>query len=267
MKQRIITALIALILFIPIIIYGKSPFTVVVYLLATIGLYELLKMHKIKWTSTVGIMAMLLLWLLLYPATGWPLPGLFFNNPVQIVLVFLLLLLAYTVLLKNRFTFDDVGFVLLAVLYVGMGFFYFLETRHDSNGLAQIFFALLLIWSTDTGAYFAGRAFGKHKLWPEISPNKTIEGAVGGIILAIIVGIVFDMIYEFPYNMLTIVFISVIVSIFGQIGDLVESAFKRHYDVKDSGNILPGHGGILDRFDSAIFVFPVLQLILQIINI
>ncbi|WP_096269857.1 phosphatidate cytidylyltransferase [Paucisalibacillus globulus] len=266
MKQRILTGVIAIILFLPFVIYGDLPFTVVVYLLATIGLYELLKMHKITWYSAPGLMAFILLWLLLYPAAiNGNLP--FTSNTAQIILVFFLLLLAYTVLLKNKFTFDDVGFVLLAVLYVGMGFFYFIETRNGSeDGLAQVFFALLLIWSTDTGAYFTGRSFGKNKLWPEISPNKTIEGALGGIVVATIVGVVFHLIYQFPYSMVTIVIVSILVSIFGQIGDLVESAFKRHYNVKDSGNILPGHGGILDRFDSAIFVFPVLHLILQLVS-
>jgi phosphatidate cytidylyltransferase len=264
MKQRILTAVIALILFIPFVVYGNIPFTVVVYLLATIGLYELLKMHNISWFSVPGIMAIIVLWLILFPAMHENLP--FSMNTAQIILVFVLLLLAYTVLLKNKFTFDDVGFVLLAVLYVGMGFFYFIATRYAEDGLAQVFFALVLIWSTDTGAYFTGRTFGKNKLWPEISPNKTIEGAIGGIVVATIVGIVFHLIYEFPFSLTTIIIVSILVSIFGQIGDLVESAFKRHYNVKDSGNILPGHGGILDRFDSAIFVFPVLHLILQLVS-
>ncbi|WP_026906152.1 phosphatidate cytidylyltransferase [Paucisalibacillus globulus] len=264
MKQRILTAVIALILFIPIVVYGNSPFTVVVYLLATIGLYELLKMHNISWYSVPGLMAIIVLWLILFPAAYENLP--FSMNTAQITLVFVLLLLAYTVLLKNKFTFDDVGFVLLAVLYVGMGFFYFIATRHGEDGLAQVFFALVLIWSTDTGAYFTGRTVGKNKLWPEISPNKTIEGAIGGIVVATIVGIVFHLIYQFPFSLTTIIIVSILVSIFGQIGDLVESAFKRHYNVKDSGKILPGHGGILDRFDSAIFVFPVLHLILQLVN-
>ncbi|WP_047984851.1 phosphatidate cytidylyltransferase [Ornithinibacillus californiensis] len=263
MKQRILTGVIALVLFIPFVIYGDLPFTVVIYLLATIGLYELLKMHKITWHSPAGLIAFLLLWLLLSPSIAEYVAFMIPTYSVQIMIVLVLILLAYTVLLKNKFTFDDVGFVLLAVLYVGMGFFYFLETRNSTDGLAHVFFALLLIWSTDTGAYFTGRALGKHKLWPEISPNKTVEGALGGIVLAIIVGIVFDVIYQFPYGIITIIVISLLVSVFGQIGDLVESAFKRHYNVKDSGTILPGHGGILDRFDSAIFVFPVLHLILQ----
>ncbi|MFS0672469.1 phosphatidate cytidylyltransferase [Ornithinibacillus sp. 179-J 7C1 HS] len=266
MKQRIVTGVIALILFIPFVIYGQLPFSIVVYLLATVGLYELLKMHKINWHSAPGLIAIALLWLILYPAANEDLPFTIPNSTAQIILVFVLGLLAYTVLLKNKFTFDDVGFVLLAVFYVGMGFFYLLQTRSGLDGLAYVFFAFLLIWSTDTGAYFTGRAIGKKKLWPEISPNKTIEGAIGGIILAVVVGVVFHLLYQFPYSIASIIVISILVSIFGQIGDLVESAFKRHYDIKDSGKILPGHGGILDRFDSAIFVFPVLHLILQLIG-
>ncbi|GIO26185.1 phosphatidate cytidylyltransferase [Ornithinibacillus bavariensis] len=265
MKQRILTAIVALILFIPFVIYGGWPFAVAIYLLATIGLTELLKMHKVEWNSFPGLLAIIFLWLLLYPATNGIHNINLATSTAENIVLFVLLLLAYTVLLKNKFTFDDVGFILLAVLYVGMGFFYFLETRNAVNGLAQIFFTLILIWSTDTGAYFTGRAIGKHKLWPEISPNKTIEGAIGGIILASIVGVIFHLIFPFPFSIVTVIIISIVVSVFGQIGDLVESAFKRHYNVKDSGKILPGHGGILDRFDSAIFVFPVLQFILQLL--
>ncbi|MEN2766415.1 phosphatidate cytidylyltransferase [Ornithinibacillus xuwenensis] len=268
MKQRILTAIIALILFVPVVIYGNWPFEIIIYLLATIGLVELLKMHNVPWYSFAGILSIALLWLILYPATEELLSFTLPTNTAENILLFVLILLAYTVLLKNKFTFDDVGVILLAVLYVGMGFFYFLETRNmsDGNGLAQIFFALLVIWATDTGAYFSGRAIGKHKLWPEISPNKTVEGAIGGILLASIVGVVFHSIYPFPYGVFSVIMISILVSVFGQIGDLVESAFKRHYHVKDSGKILPGHGGILDRFDSAIFVFPVLHFILQFVS-
>src|SRR5690606_996650 len=116
-------------------------------------------------------------------------------------------------------------------------------------------------WATDTGAYFFGRAFGKHKLWPTISPKKTIEGAIGGIISACIVGISFHLIYPFEHSFWMIVLVTILVSMVGQLGDLVESAYKRYFGVKDSGNILPGHGGILDRFDSLLFVVPFLHLI------
>ena len=93
---------------------------------------------------------------------------------IEFTFLIVLLFLTYTVLTKNRFTFDDVAFSILSILYVGMGFYYFMETR--DAGLVYIFYSLFIIWATDSGAYFIGRAIGKRKLWPEISPNKTIEG-------------------------------------------------------------------------------------------
>ncbi|SHF52359.1 phosphatidate cytidylyltransferase [Ornithinibacillus halophilus] len=260
MKQRILTAVLALIIFIPLVIYGNWPFQLFIYIIATIGLLELLKMHKVPLFSFPSILATILLWVMLVPATDLTSVAERMNT-AEIIMVFVLLLLAYTVLVKNKFSFDDAGFLLLAVLYVGMGFYYFLETRSVENGLATIFYVLLVVWATDTGAYFSGRALGKNKLWPEISPNKTIEGAIGGIVLATIVGVVFHLIFPLNQPIYIIVAVSILGSIFGQIGDLVESAYKRFYDVKDSGNILPGHGGILDRFDSLLFVFPVLHFI------
>ncbi len=89
--------------------------------------------------------------------------------------------------LKITFTFDEIGFILLGTLYIGIGFYYLIATREA--GLSYIIFALLVVWSTDSGAYFTGRKLGKHKLWPEISPNKTIEGFVGGIVIAVIISL------------------------------------------------------------------------------
>src|SRR5690606_27744859 len=125
-------------------------------------------------------------------------------------------------------------------------------------GLAYIFYAFVVIWTTDSGAYFVGRKLGKNKLWPEISPNKTIEGFIGGIVTAVVFALIFNMIADLFDSFISLFIVTLVVSIFGQIGDLVESALKRHYKVKDSGTLLPGHGGILDRFDSMLFILPIL---------
>ncbi|WP_156289095.1 phosphatidate cytidylyltransferase [Oceanobacillus salinisoli] len=260
MKQRTITAVLALLVFLPFIIIGGWPFDILVYIIATVGLMELIRMRNIADYAIPSILALFILWLILmqnhYPFASY------FPKSEWITLI-ILLLLAYTVLVKNKFTFDHVGFILLATFYVGIGFFYLIETRDGSRveGLKNIFFAFLIVWSTDTGAYLFGRAFGKRKLWPTISPNKTVEGAVGGIILACVVAGIFHLITPFPHNMLAVILVTIAASIFGQVGDLVESALKRNYGVKDSGNILPGHGGILDRFDSLLFVIPLLHII------
>ncbi|HEY4553175.1 MAG TPA: phosphatidate cytidylyltransferase, partial [Bacillaceae bacterium] len=167
------------------------------------------------------------------------------------------------VVVKNKFTFDDAGFAVLAVLYIGIGFYYFIQTREA--GLVFLFYALAVVWVTDSGAYFIGRAMGKHKLWPDISPNKTVEGAIGGIVCALAAAALFAAFADLDIPFPKLMIVTVILSIFGQIGDLAESALKRHYGVKDSGNIMPGHGGILDRCDSWLFVLPLLHF-LHVLN-
>lgn len=260
MKQRIQTAIIAFVIFIPLVVIGGVIFEIFVGLLAAIALVELTRMRQIANYYVPVILAVFFLLLLLLPETAGILSSI---ENTELIIIFVLIMLSYTVLVKNKFTFDDAGFVLLSLIYVGMGFFYLIQTRdgQSSAGLTNLFYVLVVIWATDTGAYFFGRALGNHKLWPQISPNKTIEGAVGGIVLSVLVGIVFHIVFPFSYDMIIVIAVTVLASVTGQIGDLVESAFKRHYDVKDSGNLLPGHGGILDRLDSLLFVLPVLHFI------
>lgn len=260
MKTRIITGVVAAAIFIPFVVYGGLPFTLVVYLLAAIGFYELLRMKHMSFASVPGLLGLLAVFALLMPheweaqVVEWTGYG-----KLEMVMIAMILLLVYSVLVKNHFTFDDVGFIMLGIMYVGFGFYYFIETREA--GLVYIIFALVVVWTTDSGAYFVGRRFGKNKLWPEISPNKTIEGFVGGIVIAVIAAAIMQLITPFDVSWLALLVVVVVSSVFGQMGDLVESAIKRHYDVKDSGNILPGHGGILDRFDSLLFVLPLLSLL------
>lgn len=257
MKQRIVTAVIAAAIFLPIVIYGGTPFIILTYLLASIGLFEILKMRKLNLFSVPGVISLILLWIFLLPNQFDNILESAKYTKVELALLAVLLFLTYTVATKNRFTFDHVAFSILATLYIGMGFYYFIETREA--GLIYIFYSLFIIWATDSGAYFIGRALGKNKLWPEISPNKTVEGFIGGIFCAVIVAVFFGLFSEINAGMIQLLLITVLLSIFGQIGDLVESALKRHYEVKDSGHILPGHGGILDRFDSLLFVLPLLH--------
>lgn len=257
MKERIITATLALLLFIPLVIYGKWPFTILVYIMATIGLIELLRIKSSIKLIPLGI-SLLFLWVLLNPIFEINLKTISFTK-IDLLIGYIMVLLLYTVLTKNRFTFDDASFMLLGTAYVGMGFYFLISAR--SLGLNYVLFILFVIWATDSAAYFTGYAFGKRKLWPKISPKKTIEGAIGGVIIASIVGALFHMIYPFEQSVVTIIIISVFISIIGQIGDLVASAIKRHYEVKDFGHMMPGHGGILDRMDSLIFVLPFLYII------
>lgn len=257
-KQRLITAIIGIIIVVPIILYGNWPFLLISYLLATIALYELIRMYGEKRNSLYFIVSCLFLWLLIFPGENITISN-FVLTKYDIIMLFVAILLVMTVISKNKFTFDQASFLVFSTLYIGAAFYYLLITR--LAGLNYFLFVLFIIWATDTGAYFIGKYFGKRKLWPEISPNKTIGGAIGGIILALVVSIVFQLVYPFDKSLLAIIIITVVISIVGQLGDLVASAIKRHYNVKDSGKIFPGHGGILDRLDSLLFVLIVLYII------
>lgn len=225
--------------------------------MAAVGLFEVLKMRGISLFSVPGIISLLSLFIVLMP-DSWSeqIQDITKYSRIEYLFICAILLLIYTVLVKNKFTFDDVGFLLASALYVGIGFHFFIATREE--GLAYVVYALVIVWTTDSGAYFIGRKLGKNKLWPEISPKKTIEGFIGGIVVALISAIIFQWIADLEISLISLVIVSIVASIFGQLGDLVESAIKRHYGVKDSGKILPGHGGILDRFDSLLFVLPLL---------
>lgn len=263
MKQRVITAVVALAIFIPILYVGGIVLEVAAAILAIIGVYELFMMKGLTLASFEGVLAALGAVLLVVPITRLPFIPEQVNQFLPYYFIVMLLLVA-TVLSKNTYSFDEVGFPVLTSLYVGVGFQNLVIARAD--GLKVLLFAFFVVWATDIGAYMVGRKFGKNKLWPEISPNKTIEGALGGIASAVVVALIFLLFFarndaSFGYGIVPLLLFTILFSVMGQLGDLVESAYKRHYGVKDSGKILPGHGGILDRFDSMLFVFPMMHLL------
>lgn len=255
MKQRIITAIVALILFVPVVYMGSWILELVIAGLGIIGLFELFRMKGNKLFTIEGIISILALLALLFPHyVSMIIPE--YMTTQNIFYLFVLLLLVCTVFSKNNFTFDDVAVAVLGIMYIGYGFKFLLLTRQ--SGLDLLLFVLFVVWATDIGAYLIGRKLGKHKLAPSISPNKTIEGAAGGVVLALIVAFIYLAFYPQAYSTIGMLILTIVLSVSGQLGDLVESAFKRYYNVKDSGNLLPGHGGILDRFDSLLFVLPIL---------
>lgn len=257
MKQRVITAVIALIIFLPLLYLGGLPFDILVTLMGIVAMSEFLIMKKKLLVSFEAIISFLLILSILLPvfwAGFWTqdtLGGSFY--------LLALVMLVYTVISKNRFSFDDAGVLLLGGLYAGLGFRFMMLARAES--LWMMLYALLIVWVTDSGAYLIGRKIGKNKLAPHISPNKTWEGSIGGSLSAVVIvgAYLYFVQAAFPYSFSTMLLWTLVFSVGGQLGDLIESAFKRHYGVKDSGKILPGHGGILDRFDSLLFVLPLMH--------
>jgi phosphatidate cytidylyltransferase len=128
-----------------------------------------------------------------------------------------------------------------------------------------IIYILILIWSNDSFAYLVGKNFGKRKLFESVSPNKTIEGFLGGILFTIVAAVVVSY-YSDLFSRIHWIILSVMVSVLGTVGDLVESKFKREAKIKDSGNIMPGHGGMFDRLDSLLFIAPFVYLYIYFLN-
>jgi phosphatidate cytidylyltransferase len=157
--------------------------------------------------------------------------------------------------------------------YITLPFIFIVKISFGTNDYnPKIIIGLfVLIWTNDTFAYLVGKSIGKHKLFERVSPKKTIEGFLGGVVFAILAGFLISKFYIQPNpafsnkSILIWTIIAIIVSVFGTIGDLIESKFKRIAGVKDSGSIMPGHGGILDRLDSVIFVAPIIFLFYQIL--
>ena len=177
----------------------------------------------------------------------------------SIMFAFFLIMVCY-VLTFPRFKANQAIAAFFSFVYapVSMSFVYLLRIRPYGQYFAWIPF---IAWVCDTCAYFAGRAFGKHKLAPVLSPKKTIEGSIGGILGSVIVGAgIGYILYKFETGNIATIYVLMAItfagSIIGQIGDLLASGIKRDTGIKDYGNVIPGHGGIMDRFDSVIFVIP-----------
>jgi phosphatidate cytidylyltransferase len=158
---------------------------------------------------------------------------------------------------------------LLGVAYFSLALYSAWHVRHGSDpriGLQWTLLLLAVIWTGDTAALFCGRSFGRTRFAPQLSPKKTNEGAAGGLLAGVLVAAVLRYSFMTDLDILHVIVASTLIGAFGQLGDLAESMLKRAADVKESSNLIPGHGGILDRIDSLLFAFPVLYIYLQLIS-
>ncbi|AGL01281.1 CDP-diglyceride synthetase [Desulfoscipio gibsoniae DSM 7213] len=174
--------------------------------------------------------------------------------PADALIIILIFYLVLMTAFYPRFTPIDVAISFFGTIYVGLLIFLFLISTLP-NGLIWLVLVLVCTWSSDTLAYLVGRRWGKRRMAPELSPGKTLEGAVGGVLGSTIAAWVVVMSYS-PLPLWPVLSLGFITGLAAQIGDLVESAIKRLAGIKDAGNLIPGHGGVLDRFDSMLFTAP-----------
>lgn len=248
MLTRIIAAL-ALVPLLGILIYGGVPLYITEIVLISIALHEFYKAFNQKNINPIY-------WLGYVFAVYLGLKNYFkLSVSYTMIIGFILFLIGIIYMLSLKHDIIDISITTLGIMYVGV-FMDFIVLTNNNFELGKIYVWLIFIisFATDTFAYFIGYLFGKHKLIPKISPKKTIEGSVGGIIGSIVCCILFG--YLFKLDLVHMVFIGSMGSIVAQLGDLFASAIKRYVGIKDYGKLIPGHGGILDRFDSVILVAP-----------
>jgi phosphatidate cytidylyltransferase len=254
MKTRLISAFIAFSIFIPIVLMGGSIFTFAIYVLLLLGLKEFIniKETKKKMPEFAKFISFIIVTLL------------FFNNNDNILVLSLDLrfvsLLFLSVILpviffhdNEKYSINDAFYLMGGLLFLSISFNLLIAMRNQ--GLLLFVYLFLITSITDTYAFITGLLIGKTKLLESISPNKTVEGLIGGSVFGTIVAATFYITVIDPnVNIIGIYFVTLFLTIVGQLGDLSFSAIKRYYGKKDFSNIMPGHGGILDRLDSLIFV-------------
>ncbi len=232
-------------------------FDATIALIASLALYEFLILGRRKGYELPIALCMLLTLFIIVA---------FVFEPVSVEMgVFLTLLVVPASYVFSRKALDDAlpssAIAVMATLYVGMLGGSLIRLRNDfapNIGPKLVYFLVLVVWLGDAGAYYVGKKFGRRALSPRISPKKTIEGGIGGIAVAILTAVIIHFTFFREFPLVHAIIAGVILSIAGVIGDLAESMWKRSAAVKDSGTLIPGHGGFLDRFDSVFFTTPIL---------
>ena len=247
MKQRVVSAIIAIIIVTPLIILGGIWFDIGILLISCLGLKELINIDNEKLNIFIKILSYISLILITLNER--------FNIGLEksICLSTILLFLPIVFYDKDNYNFKNACIIFSKTLFLGFVFSLIRAIRVEDIWL--FLFLFVIAATTDTVAYIIGSKFGKKRICPKVSPKKTLEGSISGTLSSIIVSTIFYIFFVDPAaNILITAFVVLILSIIGQLGDLFFSQIKRYFGVKDFSNIMPGHGGILDRLDSLIFI-------------
>lgn len=255
-KTRLISGIILLAMAITVVTLGGNVLFATVFVISLVGMMELYKVNKIekRIPGIVGYLAAIAYYALIY-----------FKLDKYLLLLsigFLLILMIFYVLSYPIFRIEQIMTAFFGLFYVGIMLSYLYQIRILEDGAILVWLIFIGAWGSDTCAYCVGVLFGKHKIVPKLSPKKSLEGCIGGVVGAAILGFLYALVLgnritgiENPRLLFAI--IGAASSVISQFGDLAASAIKRNYDIKDYGRLIPGHGGILDRFDSIIFTTPI----------
>lgn len=259
---RLLSGIVLMLVAIFVFILGDIWLAVVLGILSLIGVYELLRVFQMEKhpAAVAAYLSTAVYYVLLYLNLGqWTLSLLVLNLVVSLIIY---------VVKYPQFTIQKVTYSFFAFMYVSILLSFVYQTRNLPGGHWLVWLILIGSWGSDTCAYVTGMLIGKHH-FSELSPKKTIEGCVGGVLGAGLIG--YGYACFFPYHEMflfspKIIFplVVMICAVISQFGDLAASAIKRNYDIKDYGNLIPGHGGVLDRFDSVIFVAPFVYYLLAL---
>ncbi len=256
---RWLTGLVAVPLLVYIVYFGPPwLFQGFIFVVSVVGFLEFIRLTAPEFPSAAKALCVVLSFLFVYCLSGGP-----FFQVLTIFCLWAMMPLGFYLFSsqsrRNRAV-EDIGKAALGFLYVSVPLGLLLLMVRHPKGHLWILWLFTVIFAGDTGAFYVGRSLGRHKLYPAVSPGKTWEGAVGGLFAGVAAGLIFSSFFRVGGSALQVGLLAGSLSVCGQIGDLVESMVKRGAGVKDSGRILPGHGGLLDRVDGVLFAIPVLYM-------
>lgn len=250
LKTRVMTAVLGIPVLLLLLYLGGAFWSLLFIVLALLALHEYLSLMKNEGALLYIPSYYLMLLLLLQDRIDF--------DTGLMVFIGVLLFALEMVFRYPRVNLADAARCFFGAFYIGFLFHYAFAMAEMDRPFETILLTLLLTWANDVGAYFAGTLWGRHRFSTGLSPNKTWEGCIGGLLLTVAIACIFSLFFAMPNASIAyLILLGIVASLAAQLGDLVESGMKRYAGVKDAGQILPGHGGILDRFDSLMLVLPV----------